>query len=135
MVVPDEWFFPLIRDRDAHWWIMHVDVEGRTYRVLDPYCPNRAFPEERVRVAQELLTWVLRSFYKNKVTTDEFEYQAEYMYKLPNQADCYNCSIYFGLYMVINYTWPADVDKFFWRLALAIGQNDPEIFLETQLIH
>ena len=30
-VVPDEWYFPLIRDGDPHWWLMHVDVEGRTY--------------------------------------------------------------------------------------------------------
>ena len=138
-VVPDEWYFPLIRDGDPHWWLMHVDVEGRTYRVLDPFCPNRAAPAERVRVAQELLTWVLQVLFKNRLTLDEFEYEVEYLYQLPTQVDGYNCGIYVGMYMLmisrncINYTWPRDMDQFRWRLALAIEYNDPEIFLETQL--
>ena len=138
--IPDEWFFPLIRDGDPHWWVMHVDVEGRNYRVLDPFCPNRAAPVERVRVAEELLAWVLRALYRTKITMDEFEYDAEYIYKLPNQLDGYNCGIYVGMYMlmiarnIINYTWPSDIDEFRWRLALAIEKNDPEIFLPTQMV-
>ena len=138
-VVPDEWYFPLTRDGDPHWWLMHVDVEGRTYRILDPFCPNRGAPEERVKVAQELLRWVLRVLFGNRVSIDEFEYEVEYIYHLPNQVDGYNCGIYVGLYMlmisrnIINYTWPTDMDTFRWRLALAIEYNDPEVFLDTQL--
>ena len=59
-----------------------MDVEGRTYRVLDPFCPNRAAPEERVRVAQELLQWVLHVLFKNRLTLDEFKYEVEYIYQL-----------------------------------------------------
>jgi hypothetical protein len=96
-------------------------------------------PEERVRVAQELLRWVLRVLFANRVSIDEFEYEVEYIYQLPTQVDGYNCGIYVGLYMlmisrnIINYTWPTDMDTFRWRLALAIEYNDPEVFLDTQL--
>ena len=119
---------------------MHVDVEGRNYRVLDPFCPNRQAPVERVRVAEELLTWVLRALYKSKITLDEFEYHAEYLYTLPAQADGYNCGIYVGIYMLmisrnlINYKWPQNMDEFRWRLALALDTNDPEIFVPSQMI-
>ena len=139
-VIPDEWFFPLIRDGDPHWWVMHVDVGGRNYRVLDPFCPNRRAPVERVRVAEELLTWVLRALYKSKIKLDEFEYDAEYLYTLPAQADGYNCGIYVGIYMLmisrnlINYKWPQNMDEFRWRLALALDTNDPEIFVPSQML-
>ena len=139
-VIPDEWFFPLIRDGDPHWWVLHVDVGGRNYRVLDPFSPNRAAPVERVRVAEELLTWVLCALYKSKITMDEFEYEAQYLYQLPTQMDGYNCGIFVGIYMLmiarnlINYTWPDNMDEFRWRLALAIEKNDPGIFVPSQMI-
>ena len=71
-----------------------------------------------MRVAQELLKWVLRVLFNIRLTLDEFEYEVEYIYQLPNQVDGYTCGIYVGLYMLmtsrncIHYTWPTDMDQF-----------------------
>ena len=111
---------------------------ARTYCVIDPFSPNSAAPERRVQVAEELLKWVLRAMFGNRITFEEMEYFPNYNYVLPAQQDGYNCGVYVGLYMtmlartIINYRWPLEIDEYRWRLAVAFERNDPEIFLESQ---
>ena len=116
---------------------MYEDVGARQYFVLDPYSPNRAAPAHRVRVAQELLQWVICALWGKKLNFEEMEYFPEYMYTLPQQQDGYNCGIFVCLYMamlarnLINYEWPEPMDTFRYKLAVALELNDPEIFLKS----
>ena len=134
-VVPDVWLFPLIRAGDPHWWLLYADVGGRQYYVLDPYSPNSAAPAHRVRVAQELLQWVLCALYGKSLCFEEMEYIPNYIYTLPQQDDGYNCGIYVCLYMtmlarnLITYQWPDEIDIFRCKLANALEKNDPEALL------
>ena len=75
-------------------------------------------------------------FRKQEKTIDQFDYYPNYIYRLPAQKDRFDCGIFVGLYMVmiarnfIEYTWPADMQEFRFKLALAIENNDVNLFLE-----
>ena len=137
VVVPDMWLFPLIRVGDPHWWLMYVDVSERSYAVIDPFSPNSAAPTRRVQAAQDLLQWVLEALYGDEITFKDFEYCAEFAYKLPEQKDGFNCGIYVALYMLViargltEYEIAGPINNFRWKLALALEAKNPELFLPT----